>query len=663
MATTIKLKSLRVLNFKKLKGLTVHFKDNVTSITADNGLGKSTIKEAYSWCWTGKSSLDKEMEIKTWDSQNIIIDKLEHEVELVLEVSTDNNVVGREIILKRGMRDNWIKPKGNEQEVLKGNNLFYAFNRADFKAGEFAARIDSIINPEIFKLLSFPQYFNSLHWERRREILMVLAKEINPSDIIGDDIDMLSLFASVSESQLSMEKYKESIVSRKNKAKIELGEQKPRIEEVKRANPEEPDYDMVNSRISVIQSEIESLDKSLTDASTITESALKIKQEKQEIIYGLKSKLQIIENTLKSELQASNFTKQSALKEIANNISQSEKDLLAAENRIKTNNLKIPELDKKIDAKRKDYEAENNSTLIFKDNEFICSSCGTDLSAIKPSEVADKKEVMLKNFNLAKSQNIQSITLDGKALNQLKSDLEKEIAMDKIKADNLRKKIEELKLKLPKADDTVKPVTLDDLILANKEYQELKVQIAQKQEDLNKEIPPPDVSEFKTKKDDLQKLLDAEKKKLTLKEIIEKNNLRIKEIQEKEQLLSRQITAFERDEFALALYAKRKSEIISERVNKLFSNGVRFKLFNTCINGSEEPTCETLVDGVPYGKGLNLGGEINAGLEIIKVLSEHYEIYCPVWLDNSESISEPLMLQSQMILLNKVKGVNELLIK
>ena len=64
----IKIKKLSLTNFKGIKDLAVEF-NNVTNIHGENGTGKSTIFDAFTWLLFGKDSHDsKDFNIKTLDS-------------------------------------------------------------------------------------------------------------------------------------------------------------------------------------------------------------------------------------------------------------------------------------------------------------------------------------------------------------------------------------------------------------------------------------------------------------------------------------------------------------------------------------------------------------------------------------------------------------------
>ena len=63
----IKIKKLSLLNFKGIRELSIEF-DEVTNIHGENGTGKSTIFDAFTWLLFGKDSHDsKDFNIKTLD--------------------------------------------------------------------------------------------------------------------------------------------------------------------------------------------------------------------------------------------------------------------------------------------------------------------------------------------------------------------------------------------------------------------------------------------------------------------------------------------------------------------------------------------------------------------------------------------------------------------
>jgi len=88
-----------------------------------------------------------------------------------------------------------------------------------------------------------------------------------------------------------------------------------------------------------------------------------------------------------------------------------------------------------------------------------------------------------------------------------------------------------------------------------------------------------------------------------------------------------------------------------------------FKMFEQQINGGISDTCELLRDGKPYS-ALSTGEKIAAGLHVIEVLSDHYGISAPVFIDNAESLTLPVKTaQMQQIFMKVAEGQEKLVAK
>lgn len=92
--------------------------------------------------------------------------------------------------------------------------------------------------------------------------------------------------------------------------------------------------------------------------------------------------------------------------------------------------------------------------------------------------------------------------------------------------------------------------------------------------------------------------------------------------------------------------------LLTERINSKFKS-VSFQLFREQTNGGVADCCEVLVPGeggvmVPYSTA-NKAAVVNAGLEIIATLSHHYGVRLPIVVDNAESVTELLPVDSQVI--------------
>ena len=76
-------------------------------------------------------------------------------------------------------------------------------------------------------------------------------------------------------------------------------------------------------------------------------------------------------------------------------------------------------------------------------------------------------------------------------------------------------------------------------------------------------------------------------------------------------------------------YEKAIITATEQSVNTLFTN-VQFRMFEEQINGGYSPACTILIKGVPYASANN-AGQINAGIEIINVVSRYHGISAPIF--------------------------------
>ena len=102
-------------------------------------------------------------------------------------------------------------------------------------------------------------------------------------------------------------------------------------------------------------------------------------------------------------------------------------------------------------------------------------------------------------------------------------------------------------------------------------------------------------------------------------------------------------------------YSATESQMIEDAVNGQFKQ-VQFKLFKERLNGGLEPCCEAMLHGVTYG-GMSGGEKIVVGIDIISVLTRHYGLNAPLFIDNAESVTLPIETECQTVKLYAVEGM------
>jgi len=94
-------------------------------------------------------------------------------------------------------------------------------------------------------------------------------------------------------------------------------------------------------------------------------------------------------------------------------------------------------------------------------------------------------------------------------------------------------------------------------------------------------------------------------------------------------------------------FTRTKARLVEAAINERF-RVVRWRLFEEQLNGGIREVAEATVDGVPWGN-LNTGSRVLAGLDCIQVLTNQQGVNLPVWIDNAESLTSMLPIDSQVI--------------
>jgi predicted ATP-dependent endonuclease of OLD family len=148
------LSKLHIRDFKKINDLEIDFAQQ-TTIAGTNGVGKSTIFDAYTWLLYGKNSHDQQdFSIKRLDENGNMIHNLVASVRGVFILDSDV------IQLERRYKEKWQKKRGNEHEELTGHTTEYFIDQIPKSKSEFDTYVKGMISDTIAKVISSPLYFN-----------------------------------------------------------------------------------------------------------------------------------------------------------------------------------------------------------------------------------------------------------------------------------------------------------------------------------------------------------------------------------------------------------------------------------------------------------------------------------------------------------------------
>jgi len=254
----ILLKSLNLENFKGIKEKQIDFGYEVTNIFGTNGIGKTTIFDAFSCLLFNKNSEGKTFDVRTLDENNNVIERLTHSVEGIFLIN------GTEISFKKVLEEKWVKKKGAQYETFQGTTNSYFCNDVPLKEKEFNEKIEELVSEATFKLITSPTTFSNLNWARQREFLFEIAGNVSDKEVINGNERLKSLSDILTNK--SMDEYKLEIAYKKKKYKKDLEEIAPRIDEVYKQKIEIEDAGISQAK-DEIQKEISEINKKNTEIS------------------------------------------------------------------------------------------------------------------------------------------------------------------------------------------------------------------------------------------------------------------------------------------------------------------------------------------------------------------------------------------------------------
>lgn len=639
MNKEIFLKRMSILNIKGIRSLNINFDGQETVICGENGTGKTTILDAFLWLLFGKDSTnraDSNFNIKTLDSDGKPILKMDHEVSATLIVN------GNEVTLKRSYKEKW----GIGSNAGKLTSHFTEFYVNDVKLGtkkEYDAEVSAIIPEDVFRMVTNPLYFPNLPGETQKAMLMDMAGNVSDQDIAAIKPEFLELLSQLTGRTLTQ--YKKEIAAKKNAIKDEIAGIPGRVDEVNRAIPVVEDWKGLEAELKDKQTKLQDIDSQLIDKSKVSEAENNRKVGIQKQIGEKRLERSNIENKIRSEASDANNKARAAIVDFDYKINTLTSEIDRAHRDNSDIDRRIESINTQLNTLRAKYKEINVEQLNIPEGEFMCPTCK------RPLEVADieaKQNELHANFNQRKSERLQANQADGKGKATELKELQAKKDQNLVKISDLENQITTLKGQkqfqeenLPAAQDA------NSIIQADQSWINIGNQISDLENQMSVGSTPVDNSELKEGKQVLTESIDALKKRLSKREIIENSHKRIAELEDILAKNNQALFDLERMEFIALDFQKAKDNELMSRINGMFQL-VSFNFISEQLNGNEKLTCVCTVNGTPY-PDVNNAGKINAGLDIINAICRSKGISAPIFIDNRESVNDLLPTISQVI--------------
>ena len=659
----MKLKSLKLTNFQGVGSFILDTNCKDCEIRGANAVGKTTIFSAFCFLLYGLDSTGDSFLPKSIDETG----EAKHGVDSSVEAIFVNDK-GQELILKKVFKEVWRRKHGSPKKIFTGHSTTHFWDFVSITEKEYKRRLAEIAPESVLKLLVNTRYFSeTLHWQKRRELLLDICGDIQDKDIIKSN----SKLARMPEilGSCSFDERKTMIKSEKTTLNKQLEEIPIRISEATKSQP-----DITGLSLPSIEKELSGISKALTqkneEAARIEsggEIAEKVKKQRE-----IESRLLEIENQInEAKNKAESEQRKQALKaetiqrkkvaglETAKEDAQSSRDrtLKTIKNREVVNKV----AEQEIATLRVVWNTVNES--VFDELSMLCPTCGTNLEKYPTKKTQEIKEA----FNVKKAKELARIDQSGREMvveiterKNLNETDQADVSLYEEKIEELAEQISEVKAQTSKPEketEKKKPFKNKEQEALELDLTEIKLSIEglRANSDEAKEIVESEIAALTGR----QEGINLNKQAL---ETHKKGETRIAELGDQQRTVAEKYENLEADLYVMDLFIRVKVSMLEGKVNDKFKMA-KFKMFEVQVNGQLNEICSVTYDGIPWDKGLNNSSQINIGLDIINTLSEHFGLTLPVFVDNAESIIKTIPCNSQLIKLIVSKDYPTLTVK
>jgi molybdopterin-binding protein len=306
-----------------------------------------------------------------------------------------------------------------------------------------------------------------------------------------------------------------------------------------------------------------------------------------------------------------------------------------------------------------------------------------------------RSEILIENFSKVEHKDILKVNPDLQELVNIyvSKKLNHDVYLAKVRKDHkdLKKQLEELNIRLKEAVNINQTESIEDL---KAEFEDLEEKLKKQRifhvgirDAAIKDVKcgvcgqklPADKEGKATKEvmDFMGKTLDfinmqgkaLRKRQDAIRLILDSENTENKpentRVAELESEIKKVSSDLDKKEYYLNMieeYERIKKELAEKQINEQFKT-VQFMFFETQKNGEIKQACTPINKEGAAEKYWSTGESALIGVEICSKLQEVFNLNLPILIDNSESISENIMSERQLVLFEMDKNTKEITIK
>lgn len=610
------IKRLTIENFKGLRRTVLSFNGNAV-IGGRNATGKSTVRDAFLWLLFGKDGQGKaDFAVKPRGGDGSETHNLISSVEAIIGDGS------REIVVRRELTENWVKPRGSTSKVFQGNETAYQIDGVPTKKKDYDQFVAGLAADEtLFRILTDSRYFcEMMDWKERRKALATIAGI--------DTRRLIELDGERAKAQAALKGIKEESES----IPVRIDEARRAVVPVTATRADiEKDMERIKKRREEIKVKIGDL--------AAGSGSRKLRLDLEEIESRIKS--------IESEQNAANRKAAADHKEECDEAQRRAKESsdIAASLRRDLERLEREEneLTSELDKTEKQYKEKENSAWA---GAVICPTCNQPFPAAQTDESR-------KRFNSERVAALKEIDKRGEELDAKLRGIETQIDAKKKELNDELATAKNLAAVAEQFANVTTPATVEDERLPVLRGNADKLRDALKDDEQTR-------AATRQPLDDEDRNLDADERAgratLATIEANTKAEARVKELVEQQTGITQKYADAERRLMEIEQETRRTAADIEQAVAAKF-NGVQFRLFEEQINGGLREVCTPMIGGVPYDSANN-AARINAGLKIIAAIGAHHGKQFPVFIDNAEAVNIMEQIPAQTIQLRVTNDEN-----
>lgn len=632
----MKLLTLTLDNFQGIEHKEFNFEGRSASIYGDNATGKTTVFNALTWLLFDKASTGaKNFSPKRRDANGEI-----HNIENTVTADFAD-ADGNRTEYRKSLHEIWKKKRGSYEAEYTGNTADYFINGIPKTLREYQQTIsEQFGTTEQMMTLFMPDYFpDALGWQDRRRILLEVCGDVSDEEVIKSDPELTELAALLKADgrNYSVDDFKKIALARRTKINEQIETLPARIDEAKRAIPDIPQDvtpDGTKEQLELLEAEKATLIAAANSAKTDGDIDRKLSE--------INAEYESQKKRYDAECEDADYEITSKIKRLKSEHEQTSYDL-------RKRKEQIADIDRDIELYEDHIAAQDSSidkvlALKWDESKEICPACKRPL----PEE---KVEALRQDFLLKQQADCEAFAASKEkyektlnALKKKKAEMQDEISTLNKDVERLSKELTDTQMSRPlhtpfRETEAAKKLTEE----AGKVANEAAAATAKRDRE---------AQERKAMLDTVNTRIDELNRTLSLFGVADTQKARIASLLKEEETLSAEFARTEQILYLCDEFIKTKVSMLDEKINGRFKN-VHFRLFINQINGGVKDDCEVMIpsaDGtlVPYTFANN-AAKINAGLEIISVLSEYWNLSIPVVIDNAESVTHLNSFNTQIL--------------